>query len=304
MGQLYYYQDITMEELKKLDQDKTIFLMALSPLEAHGPHLPLGTDVIVSEKLLALYDQALEEYYQDYDRVIMPTLALGADALGRVGSINLAARLIEKTLYSFSRSLAEVGFKYLFIADNHGGPRHLMAIEAAARKIYKKFGFYLVNPFVKEFNLMMKADQEFLEGSSLKEGTCGDLYDLHGGTNETSLMLALAPEKVKENYRGIGENKPPAAATIFKVLAGIFKLFGAQELASEVRDLGSIANWSANDSYEAYIGVPKEATNAAGEEMIAKRLELALELFSRALKGEPLALRPPLWSLRILRYLP
>ena len=52
------YQSMTLQEIKGLNRDKTIFLMAVSPLEVHGPHLPVGeggdhTDAMVN-KIFAL----------------------------------------------------------------------------------------------------------------------------------------------------------------------------------------------------------------------------------------------------------
>ena len=35
---------MTWEDVDKLDRDKTIFFLPFSPIEEHGPHLPLGTD--------------------------------------------------------------------------------------------------------------------------------------------------------------------------------------------------------------------------------------------------------------------
>ena len=44
------YVDLTLEELKSLAEkaEKTVFTMAVSPIEVHGPHLPLGTDILIA----------------------------------------------------------------------------------------------------------------------------------------------------------------------------------------------------------------------------------------------------------------
>ena len=36
------------KQIDELDRDKTIFFLPISPLEEHGPHLPVGTDILVS----------------------------------------------------------------------------------------------------------------------------------------------------------------------------------------------------------------------------------------------------------------
>lgn len=278
-------------------------LMALSPLEAHGAHLPLETDILVAEKLLERYIELLQEKFPDYDLVRLPSLPMGSDALPRPGSLDFPARLLEKTLYSLARNMAGWGFKFLFIADNHGGPRHLLACEAAARKAYRRLGFYLINPFNREFALMMNQDPWLLESDELDKGSCGDLHDLHGGSNETSLMLALSPDKVKDQEK-VSQEKPPPPAPLFAFAARLFKALGRKKTGEELMNLGSTAAWAADKNGSSYIGAPDLASKGRGEAMLAKRLENAEELFTKAINGEAVPMKPPLWSLRILRFLP
>jgi creatinine amidohydrolase len=47
----FHYEELTASQLAELDRENTLALMALSPLEVHGPHLPLGTDVMVATEL-------------------------------------------------------------------------------------------------------------------------------------------------------------------------------------------------------------------------------------------------------------
>ena len=42
-GRTIQYAELNASELAKLDPARTIVLMALSPLEVHGPHLPIGS---------------------------------------------------------------------------------------------------------------------------------------------------------------------------------------------------------------------------------------------------------------------
>ncbi|MBE3568473.1 MAG: creatininase family protein, partial [Thermogemmatispora sp.] len=38
-------------ELDHLDRERTVILMSAGPLEQHGPHLPVGTDVFAAEEV-------------------------------------------------------------------------------------------------------------------------------------------------------------------------------------------------------------------------------------------------------------
>jgi hypothetical protein len=56
-----------------------------------------------------------------------------------------------------------------------------------------------------------------------------------------------------------------------------------------------------------YMGDPGKAKQEAGEAMLAARVEVAIELFERALASsgkEPVHIEPMLWGVRFLRKLP
>src|SRR5467141_2693706 len=42
---------LTWEEVRDLDRTKTVAIVAVGAVEAHGPHLPLATDVIIAEAM-------------------------------------------------------------------------------------------------------------------------------------------------------------------------------------------------------------------------------------------------------------
>lgn len=304
MSRILDYADLTMIEMDSLDRSRTVFLLALGPMEAHGPHLPLGMDLFVAQEMLERYINLLQDRHPELDLVRLPPLTLGADILPRTGSVSIPPRVLERVLGSYVANLASEGFRYLFVADNHGGPRHLLACEAAARRAHRRHDFHLVNPFCHEFALMMSNSSVLLEGTGLRSGTCGDIEDLHAGTNETSLALAISGDLPRADYCQLPALRPPPPGPIFRLLAGLLRSIGAKDLAREILDLGSIIHWAGDKDTGSYIGSPAAASAAKGEIMLQKRLQLAAALFERVLNGQTVALRPPLWPLRFLRLLP
>ena len=137
-GRTIHYADLNAGELAALDPARTIVFVALSPLEVHGPHLPIGCDVIIAEELQRRLLLRLAERYPDYDRLVLPPVYAGADTIPVPGSVKIDSRAIYHLLVSTGRSLAEQGFRYLLLTDNHGGPRHQIAVEKAVRKMYKE----------------------------------------------------------------------------------------------------------------------------------------------------------------------
>ncbi len=304
MKEPYRYLEMTMDELDQLERERTIFLMVLSPIEAHGPHLPLGADIVLGEKVQQQHLEIIQEDFPSYQPVLMPHLPLGADALPRPGSLGVSGSHLGRILESWGRELAGMGFKYLLLADNHGGPRHLLACEKAARRLYRKHNFYLLNPFSREFSLMMAGDHQFLQQSGLQPGQCGDIDDLHAGTNETSLLLEAQAEQVQDIYRELPPNSAPPPGGIFVFLAGLFRILGRKRLAGEIKNLGRIAAWAGDSRIPSYIGCPARAQAEAGRAMLEARRTVAREIIGSALEGKEVSLRPPLWPLHILSRLP
>ena len=43
--------DMTWEEVRDTDRRNAVAILPVGAVEAHGPHLPLGTDVIIAEAM-------------------------------------------------------------------------------------------------------------------------------------------------------------------------------------------------------------------------------------------------------------
>ncbi|MGB4215245.1 MAG: creatininase family protein [Dethiobacteria bacterium] len=303
MAGVINYVRMSLPEIEALDREKTIFLMAVSPIEVHGPHLPLGTDVFVAEELQRRYAAALQKEFPDYTLVSLPSLYLGSDALPLKGSLSVPAPLLRKMLLSYVKGLASQGFRYLFLADNHGGPRHQMAIEAASRRAWRRYRFYLVDPFNHEFRLMVQHDPAFLKETGLEPGSCGDDADAHAGTNETSLMLQADPEQVRENWREVVPSLPPPPNKAVLLLGRILGIFSST-LGKDIKHLAATLAWVGDPQMKPYMGAPARAAAEAGEAMLKARTGVAMRFFRDALAGKEIRITPLLWGLRLLQNLP
>lgn len=297
------YINLNKQELEELDPHKTIFLMALSPIEAHGPHLPLGTDVIVAEELQKRYAQELKKEYPNYTLIRIPSTYMGSDTVPAFGSLSFPAPALKKVLLSLGKSLANKGFRYLFLSDNHGGPRHHLAIEIASRKLWKKHGFYLINPFSLVFKKMVQHDKYFMDKTGLKAGKTGDDEDAHAGTNETSLMLAIAPDKVSDDYREVPPSTPPPPSRPILLLSRFLGLFSTQT-SKDLKHLANVVGWINDPNMKSYMGTPAFATEEAGEAMLKARVDIAMQLFRDAIAGKEVSIDPMLWRMKFLHMLP
>ena len=117
-------------------------------------------------------------------------------------------------------------------------------------------------------------------------GVCGDDPDSHAGTNETSLMLACSPGRVRQGYRSVRASLPPArrgAAKLVGGLAIVARLIGGRTLGRDLDHLANTLAWVNDPEMIPYMGDPSKATREAGEAMLAARVDVAMDLFERAL---------------------
>jgi len=298
------YLELTRAELEALDRGRTVAFSALSPLEAHGDHLPLGTDLFIAE---SIRDRILERFGASRPEavaLVLPSLALGADAIPVRGSVPIGHRAILRALLDTGRTLADLGFCTWVLTDNHGGPLHQIAVETAARKLARR-GLCLVAPFNVLFRRMLDRDPDLLRATGLASEECGASEDSHAGTNETSLMLALHPEKVRDAWRRTGPARRSPATAPLRLLAGAGRLLdaaGRKSAATDLRFLAAALAWVTDPGMASYQGDPSRASSAAGEAMFRYHVDLGVQLLEQALAGSCPRSRPMGWSLRWLRF--
>ncbi|HOO56357.1 MAG TPA: creatininase family protein [bacterium] len=299
----YRYEEMTYNELDELDRINTVFLSSISPLETHGKHLPIGTDVFIAENIRDRIAVKITEKYPEFSIVIMPTLYIGSDAIPVRGSMKIRYQSIYNLIVDTGLTLSKMGFKYWVLTDNHGGPHHQFAIELAARKLAKK-GFYVIAPFLTVFRRMVDHDPDLIEKTGLGPGECGDIEDSHAGTNETSLMLAVAPEKIRDIWKETGTAKAPVKKIPYYLLSGISKvlgMFGATDESTDFRFLAGGLSWISDPEMDPYQGDPSKARKEAGEAMLNYHAGVGMELFEKARKGHFVKQKPLGWSIRSLK---
>jgi len=233
--------------------------------------------------LLDRYVSELGKNHPELTLVKLPPLYVGSDALPYPGSLSVPAPHLEGILIAYGQGLAKQGFRYLFVADNHGGPRHQMAIEASARKLWRKHNFYLIDPFGLVFRYMVQHDPDFMQRTGLGPGECGDDADSHAGTNETSLMLACCSEKVDSDFGEVEPSLPPplSGGSAFVASLGRFiSSLGFRKLGRDLKKhLANTLAWISHPDMKPYMGDPGKANQEAGEAMIAARVEVAYGAF-------------------------
>lgn len=207
--------EMTWPEAQAARERKALVLVPVGSTEAHGPHLPLATDVIISEELCRRSARALED--RGVEAVIAPALAYAVtDYAGEfAGTVTLPRETAVALIRDVIAGLQRQGFERVVLVNSHLEPAHLEtvrdAIDAAAALTEKRALF----PDACSKRWARTLTEEF------KKGAC------HAGRYESSLVLAARPELVREQVRaGLG-SKPIDLAKAMKGGVKTFKEAGA-----------------------------------------------------------------------------
>jgi len=199
------FEDLNYQQLDALDREKTLFLLSLGPIEEHGPHLPLGVDVFVAEFMAEKIIEAVAARYPEHTIVKFPPLYVGSGGIRWLGTLNSKQRTVRKIILDYCRNLGKHGFKYVLISNGHGGLGHVVALEEAARYASRVYNMSVISP-------SGRIAYDFLTGAYINEieRELGYVFseeereqlknDSHAGWWETSVMLLIRPELVKDDY--------------------------------------------------------------------------------------------------------
>jgi len=196
-------------EFAGLDPITEIAILPLAAIEQHGPHLPVGTDTLIAEGMLA---QLRADLPEDLSVRILPVQAIGKsnEHLFAAGTLTLDAPSALAAWTEIGLSVARAGIRKLVLVNSHGGNADLMSI--LARELRVRAGMLAVKCSWGSFGYPEGLFSEF-------ELTHG----IHGGDIETSLMLAFAPHTVDmAKAERFGLNKtaiPPTGPVSFGWIA-------------------------------------------------------------------------------------
>lgn len=202
------------EELVASDWDRALeksgytCILPMGVLEKHGPHAPLGSDIIHAREWAA---RAAEIEYA----VVFPEFIYGQvyEAMHQPGTFTIPSDLMWSLLQATVDEIARNGFKKILILNGHGGNNHFIRYFIQAQLEKKRdFAVYLHTP---------PADPE--QNRKIMEMRKSDpSYDGHAGERETSTLLYLRPDLVIQDRADDESGKNLARLELTDLYTGIW----------------------------------------------------------------------------------
>jgi creatinine amidohydrolase len=171
------WEELTAEDFRSaIQQSRGTCLLPFGILEKHGPHLPLGTD------LLDVRHASLAAARQEY-AVVFPEYYFGQifEAEHEPGTMAYSAHMQMELLQETSDEMARNGCKKIIIVNGHGGNNSMLPFFSQSQ-LQKPHDYV-----VYIFGLM-----DTPPGGPAKKTT----IDMHAGETETSTLLAARPDLV------------------------------------------------------------------------------------------------------------
>src|SRR5947209_13923322 len=106
---------LTSPAVRELPASRTVAVLPTGAIEAHGPHLPLGTDVIIAEAMARRGAERLAA--RGFEVLLLPVIAYTPTrfAAAFAGTIDVAPDSTTELVWSIARSLTTHGVALMAI---------------------------------------------------------------------------------------------------------------------------------------------------------------------------------------------
>lgn len=243
--------ELSYDEAAEILRHKPVALWPIGSTEAHGPHLPLDTDVIIAETSALRAAPGIQAALGKQVVLLPPLSFTVTDFTGNfAGTLSIP----RETALAYVRDVASAasfqGYAAICLVNAHLEPAHRFMLRDAVKEARAKAGCPIGIADPADARFAQSLTPEFASGSC------------HAGSYETSLVLAADARRVRsEAQRGL----PRLDIDLVARIKG-----GAKTLA----DAGGAA---------AYCGAPADASRAEGEASYARLAEIVKTVVSELL---------------------
>ncbi|WP_376790738.1 creatininase family protein [Thermoflexus sp.] len=178
---LLRWENMSGEEARQHLKEQRLVILPIGAIEAHGPHLPTGTDNILA---VAIAERVAEQV----GGVLLPLIPYGQvwSLQDFPGSLTISTETLASVLVDLGMSLRRQGVEIWAIINGHIG--NGAALQMAARRLYQMNGpltYIFTYPGLSEIASRVCSSRPLPGGY------------FHAEEIETSMVLHVAPEAVR-----------------------------------------------------------------------------------------------------------
>ena len=178
--------ELTWTEVDAALKDRPVALLPVGATEAHGPHLPLATDTLIAQALAVRGAAKLKE--NGVSCLVLPPVAFTVAEFGAdfAGTLSIAPDTSVALLRDICVSAGK-RFRAVALVNIHLEPKHVECVKKAVEEA-KKAGVNACHVDITKKRWVDTLGEAFKQGD-------------HAGAFETSLMMAVAPQLVRDHER-------------------------------------------------------------------------------------------------------
>src|SRR5699024_10475270 len=194
------WDKLTSAELDRIDRNISVVL-PITATEQHGSHLPLATDRLIGEYIANKLHESIPDKV-----LILPAVSVGCSEhhMDFAGTLTQTQKNFIQHVSDIIESAIRHGFSRILLLNSHGGN------QAVGQVLIERLGAKYPDVHLVLATWWHLATKRLKEISESGKGGVG-----HAAEFETSLMMLIAPDLVKENNLG-----PRSNTAIFSWAAG------------------------------------------------------------------------------------
>lgn len=181
--------EMTWREAAAALARQPVGLLPIGAIEAHGPHLPLDSDVIIADATARRAARRLLS--SNVPALVLPPVWYGVSYVGRsfAGTSPVDPAAFEAHLRSVLINHLEAGCRAIVICNAHLEPEHVARVRAACAAAESHAARPVLFPDQREEPYAAHLSAEFRAGAR------------HAGSYETAIIMAARPSAVRDDIR-------------------------------------------------------------------------------------------------------